>query len=259
MVDLGHRLVLIVSHFTCCWGPGRVCQCDAQAPVQTLWLATCKAQTSLSEQGFHSGGPCLEVQCWRINSCFHWCKSINFPHSLLFYFSAFIAGNTPSLTALPLKPHLPSYLCLISSWWSPQFFHQQTLHLSSVQRCGEKSARRVISASEIFVHLLVTVVNFPVFLMCIGACSGQERERQQSVLTGCGLAQCFVPDISRQIWKPTDCPCCENDVELVYVVGSSSAQGEIRMSSYNILHWMPFSDLQCPLPSQDLLYAMSVT
>lgn len=157
-----------------------------------VW-ATCKAKASFSEQDFHS-----EVLLGDAPLKFNGQKSIPvsmgvnpppFPThhssiSLYFHRLHHATCNSPAFKST-----------LLSSWWSPQFTHWQTLHLSLVQRCGERSPRRVILAVRPLCTYYWQLCTFLCFWCALEHIQGK-RERQHRFLTGCGSAQCFVPDIS---------------------------------------------------------------
>lgn len=219
-------------------------------PFKYCVWATCKAKTSFSEQSFHSevllgdaplkcnGQNSIPVSM-RVNplpfSTHH--SSI----SLCFHCLHHATSNSPAFKST-----------LLSSWWSLQFIHWQTLHLSLVQRCRERSPRRVIPASGTFVPLLVTVVSFPVFLKCVGAYSGQERETTQYLnrlwvspvfyawhFQADGEAYCCL------LWKWCGAGAC------LQRRGTLGCPPAMYFS-------VTFSDLQCPCSSQDPLYAMKI-
>lgn len=142
---------------------------------------------------------------------------------------------------------------LLSSCWSLQFIHWQTLHLSFVQSCGERSPRSVTPASGTFVHFLMIVVIFPVSDVCWSIVRAREETMQYLnrlwvsllCLTFPGRCGSLLPSSVKIMWS-----WCIWWVILQHreILGCPPA----------MYFSVPFSHLQCPCSSQDRFYAKKI-
>lgn len=214
----------------------------------SVW-ATCKAKASFSEQNFHSevllGDAPLKCNGQKSIPV---SMSVNPPFpthhssiSLCFHHLHHATCNSPAFKST-----------ILSSRWSPQFTHWQTCTCPLSKGVGRGHQGEWYLPVEPLCTYYCQLCTFLCF-WCALEHIQSKRERQHSILTG----PVFCAWHFRQMWEPT--AFCENHVKLVHMMGSSSAQGDTRMSYCDVLQctflqctflWSPVS----PLCSRPILY-----
>lgn len=125
---------------------------------------------------------------------------------------------------------------ILSSRWSPQFTHWQTCTCPLSKGVGRGHQGEWYLPVEPLCTYYCQLCTFLCF-WCALEHIQSKRERQHSILTG----PVFCAWHFRQMWEPT--AFCENHVKLVHMMGSSSAQGDTRMSYCDVLQctflWSP--------------------
>lgn len=249
MVNLGHHLEVTVSHLTCSRSPGNV-PTGPQLLFECSAWSTCKALNLLSQRGFHavvlSGSLLRSARVKKSTPVFTSVNPLTFPTHCSCFSSCFHLQQHSISDSPAFKPTRSPYPYLISSWWSPQYFYHQTLHLSFVQRCEEKSLGRMIPASETIAHLLAMVPSFParIYHVYWSILREGERASRQARQVCPVLSTWHFQAYLETYWLLLLGKRCETAV----CGGYLSAQGVMRVSSSEILHCVCLS-LTCNVAS----------